>query len=344
MRWLRSNWLAIVGGLVALLLVVATFKSWPYVIYQAGSAEPIHPRVETGHQLDEKGALLFTTVTTRSKPNIFELLYARLNPRMDITTEESATGGTVNMTAYRNLLAWMRDSSEAEALMAAYGALHRDIKVEEQGTIVSGFVEGTQATEHGLQEGDIITAVDGQPALSPKTLMSLLSAKKPGDVAKLTGTRGGKPFSADVPLIKMDETGRAGVGFGPNPVLKVTAPDPVKFDFDDIGGPSAGLMMTIEIVAQLEGKDLTHGYRIAGTGTIASDGSVGQIGGIQYKLMAADREKADYFLVPYVKSGNYGNWNEAEATVKKLKLKPKLVKVSSLQDALDFLNGLEDKK
>lgn len=343
-RWFRRNWTAIVAGIVALLLVVAVFKSWPYVIYQAGSAEPVHPRVETGHQLDEKGALLFTTVTTRSKPNIFELLYARLNPRMDITTEASATGGTVNMAAYRNLLAWMRDSSEAGALIAAYGALHKDIKVEEEGTIVTGFVEGTKAREHGLQEGDVITAVDGQEAKTPQELTTILSSKKPGDVVKLTGTRGGKPFEASVPLIKMDDTGRAGVGFGPDAVLKVTAPDPVKFSFDDIGGPSAGLMMTLEIVAQLKGEDLTRGYRIAGTGTIAADGSVGQIGGIQYKLMAADREKADYFLVPYIKSGNYGNWNDAEATVKKLKLKPKLVKVSSLQDALKFLEGLPEKK
>lgn len=343
-HWLRRNWTAIVGGLVALLLVVAFFKSWPYVIYQAGSAEPVHPRVETGHQLDEKGALLFTTVSTRSKPNAFELLYARLNPRMDITTEAQATGGTVNMAAYRNLLAWMRDSSEAGALIAAYGALKEDIQVDEQGTIVTGFVEDTKAREHGLQEGDVIKTVDGKEAKTPQELMTLLSAKKPGDVVKLTGTRGGKPFEASVPLIKMDETGRAGIGFGPDAVLKVTTPDPVKFDFDDIGGPSAGLMMTLEIVAQLKGEDLSRGYRIAGTGTIAADGSVGQIGGIQYKLMAADREKADYFLVPYIKSGNYSNWNDAEATVKKLHLKPQLVKVSSLQDALKFLEGLPEKK
>ncbi|CAM3671946.1 PDZ domain-containing protein [Cohnella lubricantis] len=343
-HWLRRNWTAIVGGIIALLLVVAFFKSWPYVIYQAGSAEPVHPRVETRHPLDEKGSFLFTTVSTRSRPNAFELLYARLNPRMDITTEESATGGTVNLAAYRNLLAWMRDSSEDGALIAAYTALKKDIQIAMDGTIVTSLEEQSKAREHGLQEGDVITAVDGQEAKSPQELTSILSAKKPGDVVKLTGTRGGKPFEVSVPLIQMDETGRAGVGFRPDAVLDVTAPDPVKFNFDDIGGPSAGLMMTLEIVAQLKGEDLTRGYRIAGTGTIAADGSVGQIGGIQYKLMAADREKADYFLVPYVESGQYSNWNEAEATVKKLNLDLQLVKVSSLQDALNFLEELEEKK
>ncbi|WP_051318164.1 PDZ domain-containing protein [Cohnella thermotolerans] len=343
-RWLKRNWTAIVGGLVALLLVVAFFKSWPYVIYAPGSAEPVHPRVETGHKLEEKGALLFTTVSTRSKPNAFDLLYARLNPRMDIKTEETATGGTVNLEAYRNLLAWMRDSSEASALMAAYGALKRDIQVEEEGVIVRQFLEGSKAPEYGLQEGDIITSVDGQSAKKAEDFSKILATKKPGDVVKLAGTRGGKKFEVSVPLIKMESTGKAGVGFYRDSVLKVTAPDPVKFDFNDTGGPSAGLMMTLEIVSQLTGEDLTRGYRIAGTGTIAADGSVGQIGGIEYKLMAADREKADYFLVPYVKSGNYSNWTDAQATVNKLKLKPQLVKVSSLQDALDFLRGLKEKK
>jgi PDZ domain-containing protein len=334
------------GGLVAFVLIVAYFWGLPYVISGPGSAEPVHPRVETGHTLDEKGALLFTTVATRSRPNAFDLIYAYLNPRLDIQTQAKATGGTVNLEAYRNLLAWMRDDSEDGALIAAYGALKRKLPVEENGVIVQAFVEGSQAREHGLQEGDIITSIDGQSAKQAEQFSQILQGKKPGDVVALKGTRGGKPFEAKVPLMEMDSTGKTektGVGFYLGVVLKVTPPDPVKFDFNDTGGPSAGLMMTLEIVAQLTDDDLSRGYRVAGTGTIAADGTVGQIGGIQYKLMAADREKADYFLVPYVKSGNYSNWNDAQATVKKLKLKPKLVKVSSLQDALDFLRSLPAK-
>ncbi|WP_168735625.1 YlbL family protein [Cohnella fermenti] len=341
-HWIRRNWTAIAGGLVAVVFVVAYYWTWPYVIYGPGSAEPVHPRVQTGHELDEKGALLFTTVSTRSKPNVFDLIYARLNPRMDIKTQESATGGTVNLEAYRNLLYWMRDNSEAAALMAAYGAMKEDIQVEEQGVIVRAFLDNTEARLHGLQEGDIITSIDGQDANTAEAFTKILADKKAGDVVKLAGTRGEKTFEVEVPLIKMD-SGAAGVGFYRDSVVKVTVPDPVEFDFEDTGGPSAGLMMTLEIVAQLTGEDLTKGYQVAGTGTIEAKGNVGQIGGIQYKLMAADREKADYFLVPYVESGGYSNWKEAEDTVKKLDLNLKLVKVSSLQDAIDFLQGLEAK-
>jgi len=341
--WFRRYRKALALLLLVVLLGTAQFLTWPYVIYGPGSAEPVHPRVETGHKLDEKGAFLFTTVSTYSKPNAFSLAYAWLNSRMDIQTEETATGGATNLAAYRNLLAWMRDSSEATALLAAYGAMDRNIEVEEQGVIIVRFIENTKAIENGLQEGDIITAVDGQPTPRAEELIAALTSRKPGDKVKLTGTRGGKPLEATVPLIEMPQTHKAGIGFQHSSVVKVSPPDPVKFDFNDVGGPSAGLMMTLEIVAQLTGEDLTRGYRIAGTGTIDGDGTVGQIGGIEYKLMAADKEKADYFLVPYDKDAGLSNWKDAENTVKKLKLTPKLVPVADLKEALEFVRELEPK-
>lgn len=334
---------ALVLGVLVILLGFAQFWSWPYVIYGPGSAESVHDRVETGRELDEKGAFLFTTVSTYSEPNAFSLAYAWLNPKMDIQTQARATGGTTNLSAYRNLLAWMRDNSEATALLAAYGAINRPIEVRQKGVIIARFLKESKAVESGLQEGDIITAVDGKPTLRTEDLIRELTSRKPGDTVKLTGTRGKQPLEVTVPLIKMPETGVTGIGFQHNSVIEVTPPDPVKFDFDDVGGPSAGLMMTLEIVAQLTGEDLTRGYRIAGTGTIDGNGAVGQIGGIAYKLMAAEQEKADYFLVPYVKDAGYSNWKEAEETVRKQKLKLKLVPVATLSEALAFVRTLEEK-
>lgn len=334
----RPSWKLLLIVLIVALYLFAYMKSWPYVITGPGSAEPLHSRVETGHKVDQKGQFLFTTVSSRSKPNLFSLIYAKFNPRLDIQSQQKATGGTTNLAAYRNLLAWMRDSSEDNALLAAYRTMDKDIKVEEQGIIVVSLLQGSKARESGLQEGDIITRLDDKETLTFKSFYDYVSSKKPGDTLKVSGKRGDKPFETTIPLIKLDD-GRTGIGFQRDMVLKVTPPDDVKFDFDDIGGPSAGLMMTLEIVSQLTESDLTKGYRIAGTGTIAADGKVGQIGGINYKLMAADREHADYFLVPY--SGDYSNWKLAEETVKDLNLSPKLVKVATLGDAVKFLKGLQ---
>ena len=66
----------------------------------------------------------------------------------------------------------------------------------------------------------------------------------------------------------------------------------------DVGGPSAGLMLTLGIVELAGEMDLTGGDVVAGTGTIDEKGTVGPIGGITLKVLAAEEIGADLFLVP----------------------------------------------
>ena len=79
-------------------------------------------------------------------------------------------------------------------------------------------------------------------------------------------------------------------------------------------------------------KDLTKGLKIAGTGTIEEDGTIGAIGGVKYKLLGAVNSHADIFFVP---SGN--NYKEAVKIKKKRKLKIKIVKVEKAEDAINYL-------
>ena len=69
---------------------------------------------------------------------------------------------------------------------------------------------------------------------------------------------------------------------------------------------------------------------MAGTGTIDLDENVGRIGGVFQKVIAAEKEGAEYFIVPE------GNYDEARQAARRIKLVP----VSTLQDALDFLESL----
>ena len=45
-------------------------------------------------------------------------------------------------------------------------------------------------------------------------------------------------------------------------------------------------------------EDLTRGHLVAVTGTILGNGLVGPVGGVEFKVRAAEREGADVFLVP----------------------------------------------
>lgn len=135
---------------------------------------------------------------------------------------------------------------------------------------------------------------------------------------------------------------RIGLGFLPMDRLQSLRSNPkVDFKTNNIGGPSAGLMFTLEILNQLTPRDLTKGYEIAGTGTMSPTGEVGQIGGIQHKIAAAMKKNVSIFFTP--KDIYEGDDNEAEAkkTAKELGANMKIVPVATLQEALDYLNKLK---
>ena len=108
----------------------------------------------------------------------------------------------------------------------------------------------------------------------------------------------------------------------------------VTIDSQNIGGPSAGLMFTLEIINQLTEDDLTGGHRIAGTGTIDQEGSVGPIGGVRQKIFGAINAGADYVFVPAV--------NHPEA-VEAAGDDIEVVLVEIIDDALAFLEALPDR-
>ncbi|MFH1100570.1 MAG: S16 family serine protease [Methanobacteriota archaeon] len=70
----------------------------------------------------------------------------------------------------------------------------------------------------------------------------------------------------------------------------------VRTESSVIGGPSAGAVMTVATIALLE--NWTVDSKTVMTGMINPDGTIGPIGGIQYKIDAANSVGATRFLVP----------------------------------------------
>ena len=126
-----------------------------------------------------------------------------------------------------------------------------------------------------------------------------------------------------------------GIGLQTVKEYKTTPKVDIKFNKSE-SGPSGGLITTLEIYNQLVKKDLTKGHTIAGTGTIEEDGTVGQIGGIEYKILGAEKGGADYFLVP---AGQ--NYKDAKRYKEKNNLKIKLIKVKTIQDSIEKLEALK---
>lgn len=95
-----------------------------------------------------------------------------------------------------------------------------------------------------------------------------------------------------------DSDGKVGLGITYSENVSIRTEPIVKINSEDIGGPSAGLMFTLEILNQLLDEDITKGYRVAGTGVINEDGTIGRIGGIDKKVIAADKAGMEIFFAP----------------------------------------------
>lgn len=329
---------------LAILLALAMFVPLPYFVKSPGTAEPVKGRVFVpGGEEVEKGNFLFTTVSQLEKPNALLFGLKLLTEKYsEVVPFKEAIGSVSDLDAYDQLVKWMRVDSESNAVIAAYHYMKRPIEVEESGVIVRAFTEGSPSSGI-LHEGDILTAVDGMPVATAAQLADRLKGKKAGDRVKVTVQRGKKSVEEEVSLIELDAGNggkKIGIGFMYAQVKKAKPPEAIDFKLDDIGGPSAGLMLSLDILSKLEKTDYTRGHQIAGTGTIDADGLVGQIGGIRHKLVAADREGAEYFLVPKDLSPTDSNQKDAEAFLQTYKTDMKLIPVGTLAEAAEFLSKL----
>lgn len=186
-----------------------------------------------------------------------------------------------------------------------------------------------------LKIQDQILSVNGKSFDTIEEYKKNLQDFKKGDIAKVKVLRDGKEITVSCKVYEYQGTRILGVSLQKVSDY-VTDPD-VKIEFEsDESGPSGGLITTLDIYNKLIKKDITHSLKIAGTGTIEEDGSIGTIGGVEYKLLGAESGKADVFLVP---AGE--NYEECMKIKKKKNLKIKVISVSTIEEAIQKLETLE---
>lgn len=153
-----------------------------------------------------------------------------------------------------------------------------------------------------------------------------------------------EPYSVE--LTKNAETGKFGITFKTYYLVNNENTTPAYTEMNsNIGGPSGGLLSTLFIYNMLSEEDITHGSKIAGTGTIQYDGSVGYIGGVKQKIATAYLSGVDVFFIPHLADNASDNYIAALAACEELGITNAdewLIPVASLSDALNYLASLED--
>lgn len=278
--------------------IVMTFPL-PYYICVSGGTIDVNDRVVIENSSKSEGSFNLAYVS-EIRATLPTLLFSYIIPsweRIEISDYKSSDKETVEDVETRDKL--YLEEGNLNALKIAYTAANKTLTIKNnQYHIV--YVDSKVNSD--VQVGDILLKADGVKINDISNYKEIVESKKYGDTIKLELVRDDKNITTDIKVQKIDEKKLTGISIVN--IFEYEARPSVEFNFDENeSGSSGGLMLTLSIYDKLVGEDITKGLKIVGTGTIDSDGNVGEIGGVKYKLMGAVKAKADVFLAP--KGENY---------------------------------------
>lgn len=321
---------------IAALAVIAVVWAANYqtndIIMLPAPAEAIDSHITvSGHPLKPNRGTFYITFVSEPTPTLLTRFFEGFNADATILPQTDFYPTNTTPTQQQQVNTAMMVTSKTAAEIAAFSALgyHPELKPE---IAVSQILKDSKAAGK-LQVNDTILAANGRPIQTTQQLRDVVQAVQPGAsisllVSRPTGSDN-ETLHVSVPTVKL--SGKAAIGVFLQPTGEAKLPYSVTIDSGDIEGPSAGLMFALGIINRLSPVDLTHGHKIAGTGTIDLNGNVGPIGGAKQKVIGAREAGARYFFVPATE-----NYAEAKPFAKGITLVP----VNTLNDALHFLRHL----
>ena len=321
------------GLLITALLFI--FVPLPYYITSPGSATTIEDFMTVKGGEKEEGELMMVTISQR-RATPFWLVESWLTPFTEANSANRYLFEGESEADYERRQQLLMSSSQQAAIQYAYELAEKDVTVLFDGIYVSAPVPGSLAS-NVLKAGDVITAINGTSFANRIDFMERVAQFEAGDEVELTIERDGKERVVKTLIQPIDQSGnRVGIGiYEPLPVQEVVADPEVDFALTNVGGPSAGLMFTLELYDQLTPGDLPNGRLIAGTGTVDEEGNVGPIGGAWQKIVAADEAGAEVFFVP-----EGSNYEEAMESRDRLDSDIKVIPVKTVEDAIRYLEEM----
>ena len=309
------------------LIILIFIFNYPlsYSVQIPGGFISLNDRVKVTNEYQESGefGMAYVSVVKGTIPSI---LASYVVPDWDIikNTDMTYTNENINDMNTRDKL--YQNEAVANAEYVAYTASNKALTINSTKLVV-GYVDNKDT---GLKMNDIITKVNGSEV---KTLKDIVNQEDDNQsTLNISILRDNQEMNLNVPLTDYDNYKRIGVIIIPN--YDITADPEINItEKANESGPSGGLMMSISIFDKLTGENLSKGDKIIGTGTIAMDGTVGEIGGVKYKLIGAVNNHAKIFICPEA------NYEEAIKVAKDKKYNIEIVSVKNFDDAINYLRS-----
>jgi PDZ domain-containing protein len=318
-----------------------------------GDAQPVAPFITVPKSLDHpiSGNILLTDVYVQQLTALTYLQERYLSSDSQVISSAALLGPATPENQYVAQGYLEMSQAQSAATAAALTHLGYTISAQNAGALIYGVTPGSPAAGV-LKVAQVITAVDGTATTTSCGLVNALHGKQPGTTATLSveqstingtgafvaGPTVQKKITLGTPPKGLTDTGcgpttvpSAYLGIAPETQFAWNFPVKVQVHTADIGGPSAGLSMTLGIIDKLSGGYLTGKRIVAATGTITPEGAVGDVGGVAEKTIAVERAGATVFFVP-----------PQELAAARSKATPQLhvYAVSTLDQALKILERL----
>lgn len=317
---------------ILFLIVFVVICTWPvnYYIVIGGGISDISDRVVVENGDSSDGSFNLSYVS-ELKGTTLSYLLSYVMPhwkRVSMDDYKYTTDEDYQDIEFRSELDLL--SSNSNAIYYAYQLADKPCEVVKTDVyVIVKFPE----YDNPLEVGDKLLKVNGVLCANLVEFQEAIQ-KVEGNSVRVTVLRDGKEMELTSKLY--EEENRKVLGVGLQSVTTYDVDPEVEFQFEkNESGPSAGLITTLSIYDQLTKGDLTKGKLIAGTGTIEADGSIGQIGEVEYKLLGAARGGAQVFLVP---AGE--NYQDCKKMKKEENLDIKLISVKNIDDAIKKLKDL----
>ncbi|WP_419153526.1 SepM family pheromone-processing serine protease [Weissella viridescens] len=332
---------------VAVLFVIGLVVPLPLYAEKPGSAENLANYIKVNKKAPKLNGQFMLTSVALVPLNAITLMMNVVDPAADIQTKAEALGGNQNMADDQKVNQIYMKTSVNEAKANAYKAAKVPYQRQFNGIYVMG-IQPDSNFKKKLAVGDTIDSIDHQKYDSAKAFQKTIRSRKVGSNLTVGYQRDKKHYEATgktVPLAGTKDL--SGIGIMLTDDVDVKSKLPITADLGDLGGPSGGLMFSLEMYDTMSPVDLARGRKIAGTGTIDKDGHVGEIGGIDKKVIAANRAGVKIFLAPYIKPNDLTkkyeekgltNYQLAKKTAKKYAPDMKVIPIETFDQAVTELS------
>lgn len=290
MKWLLKH--KFVGILLLLiyasLTILFTYRLDDYTLTLKGDLTPVQTQIT-----DTNDHHFYTIyVVSMDKPTIFQYWIGTLIDSIDVSRMPQAYQGISAMDQFKIGQIAEEISYQYATIQAYTKASMVDPNIQIDYTMTGYMVSFVESGQKGIRLGDLLVEVEGHAYtdLPQNEFFGYFSNQNTVDVVVI---REGERLS--LTLNKLTSIDRYGIRLEPYFTIETTPNIDTAYGNDFIGGPSGGMIQTLDIYMKLLNIDLKT-LKIAGTGTIELDGTIGEIGGIEQKVYTAYDHDVDIFL------------------------------------------------